>query len=89
MPIPANRLPLPGNEYFCFQIDSKSAHSAQHSRSRVLTKVIDTILDIISFEHQCVIIQRLLHSERLKQHMAVIGLDQLLSNSVLYENRCL
>ena len=54
-------------------------HSAQCSKSRALTEVIDLILDIESFEQQCVIIRGLLQSDRLKQHMVTIGIDQALS----------
>ena len=53
------------------------------------TKLIDTIIDIDSFEYQCVILKVLLQSERLKQHMVIIGMDQYLSNSAFYESRCL
>ena len=51
--------------------------------------MIDTILVIDSFEHQCVILKVLLHSEILKQYMLVIGVDQSLSNSALYGHRSL
>ena len=55
----------------------------------MLTKVVDTIPDIYSFDHQCVIIKGLVKSKLLKQHMVIIVVDQLLSNSALYEHRCL
>ena len=55
----------------------------------MLTKVIDTILDIDSFDQQCVILKWLLQSEQLKQHMVIIGVYQSLSKSDLYEHRCL
>ena len=45
--------------------------------------------DIDSFEHKCVIIKWLLQSERLKENMVTIGVDKSLSNSSLYEHRCL
>ena len=54
----------------------KSAHDSQCTKSRLLTKVIDKIIYIDSFEHKCVIIKGLLHSERLKQHIIFIGVDQ-------------
>ena len=58
-------------------------------KSRVLTKEIDTIIDIDKFEKQCLIIKGLLKLELIKQHMVIIGVDQWLSNSDLYKHRCL
>ena len=55
----------------------------------MLTKAIDTIIDIYSFEHHCVILKMLLPPERLKHHMVIIGVDQSLINSALYEHKCL
>ena len=52
----------------------ETAHAEQCSKSRALTKVIDLIIDIESFENKCVIIKGLLQSDRLKQHMVAIGL---------------
>ena len=54
-----------------------------------MTKVIDLILGIESFEQQCVVIKGLLRSEQLKQYMVTIGVYQSLSNSLMYEHRCL
>ena len=51
--------------------------------------MIDNIPDVDVFEQKCVIIKVLLHSERLKQYMVIIGLNQLLGNSALYEHICL
>ena len=55
----------------------------------MLTKVIDTFIEIDSFENQCVIIKGLLQAERLQKHMLIIGVGQSLSNSALYEHICL
>ena len=49
----------PGKWYICFQIYGETAHDAQFSNSRVLTKVIYLVLNIESFEQQCVIIKGL------------------------------
>ena len=54
-----------------------------------MTKVIDLILGIESFEQQCVVIKGLLRSEQLKQYMVTIGVYQSLSNSLMYEHICL
>ena len=66
-----------------------NSHAAQYPKSRALTKVIDLIIEIQSFERQFVIIKGLLQSELPKQHMVTIGLDQSLSNSAMYEYRFL
>ena len=52
----------------------------------MLTKGIDTIIDIDSFDHKCVIIKGLLQSEQLKK-MVMIGVDQSLINSALHEHK--
>ena len=70
-------------------MDGKTAHTAQCSKSCALTKVIDLILEIESFEQQCVIIKGFFWSERLENHMVAIGVDQSLSNSAMYKHRCL
>ena len=57
----AKTLPPPGKKHFCFQKDGKSTLAEQCYKSLVLTKVIDTIIDIDSFEKECVIIKGLLH----------------------------
>ena len=49
--------------YLCFQMDDKSAHSAQCAKSRALTEVIDSILGIHSFDQKCVLFKELLNSE--------------------------
>ena len=42
-----------------------------------------------SLENKCSIFKRILKSEQLKQHIIAIVLGQLLSNSDMYEHRCL
>ena len=43
-----------------FQMDGKSAHAAQCNKSRASTKVIDSIIEIHSFDQKRVIIKGLL-----------------------------
>ena len=69
-------LPPLGKEYLCFQIDNKSPHAAQCVKSKVLNKVIDSILSIKIFEQQCVVIKCMLQSSLLEDHMKTIGIDQ-------------
>ena len=66
-------------------MDGESYHASQCSKSCALTKVIDLIMYIHSFERQCIIIKGLFQSELLKQHMFPIEVDQSLSNSAVYE----
>ena len=69
--------------YICFQIDRKIAWTAQFSKSCALTKVIDLILDIESFE-------KMFHYKRVfavrttENNMVTIGVNQYLSNSAMY-----
>ena len=84
--MPVKTLPPPGKY---FQKCGKRIHAAKCDKSCVLTKVIDTILDIDSIQHGFVILKGLLQSELLKQHMVVLGVVQSLSNSALYKHRCL
>ena len=81
------KLPLSRNEYLCFQADGRTARACQCAKSRALTKFIETIMSIGSFEHKCVILEALLKSQQLKEHTLTIGVDQSLSNSDLYEHR--
>ena len=73
----------------CFHIDGKSAQSGKCVKSRIITKVVDYVLLVDIFEQQCVFLKCLLHSSHLKDHMNAIGIDLSLSNSALFEHRCL
>ena len=54
-----------------------------------MTKVIDSVLSIDTFEQQCVVLKGMLQSPRLKYHVQTIGIDQSLSNNAIYEHKCL
>ena len=82
-------LPPLGKEYLCFQVDNKSPHAAQCVKSRILKKVIDSILSIYTFEQQCVVIKCMLQSSRLEDHMKTIGIDQSFSNRSSFEHKCM
>ena len=73
----------------CFQKDGKTAQAARCIKSRIMTKVIDYVLSIDTFEQQCVVLKGMLQSPRLKDHVQTIGIDQYLSNNALYEHKCL
>ena len=80
-------LPPVGKEYTCFQKDGKTAQAARCIKSRIMTKVIDSVLSIDTFEQQYVVIKRMLQSLRLKYHLKTIGIYQYLSNNALYEHK--
>ena len=73
----------------CFQNYGKTAQADKSIKSRILTKVIDHVLSIDTFEHQCVVIKGMLKSLRIKYHMKTISIDQSLSNNALYEQKFL
>ena len=54
-----------------------------------MTKVIDNVIYIDTSEEQCVVLNGMLQSPRLKYHVHAIGIDQSLSNNAIYENKCL
>ena len=82
-------LPPFGKEYLCLQVDNKSPHAAQCVKSRVLNKVIDSILFINTFEQKCVLIRCVLQSSRLEDHMKTIGIDQSSFTRSSVEHRCM
>ena len=73
----------------CFQVDNKSPHAAQCVKSRVLNKVIYSILSINTFDQQCVVIKCILQSSRLEDHMKTIGIDQFSFARSSFEHRCM
>ena len=73
----------------CFQKDGKAAQASRCIKSRIMTKVVDSVLLVDTFEQQCVFIKVMLQSLRLKDHVQTIGIDQYLSNNALYEHKCL
>ena len=83
------KLPPVGKEYICFWNDSKYAQVANCVKYRIITKVVDCVLSIDTFDQQCVVFKGMLQSPRLKYHMKTIGNDQPLSNSAIFEHRCL
>ena len=68
-------------------MEKKSPHAAQCVKSRVLNKVIDSILSINTFEQQCVVIECMLQSSRLEDHMKTIGIDQSSFTRTSFEHR--
>ena len=54
-----------------------------------MTKVIDYVFSIDTFEQQCVVLKGMLQSPRLKYHVQTIGIDQYLSKNAIYEQKYL
>ena len=54
-----------------------------------MTKVIDYVLSIDTFEQQCVVLKVMLQSPQLKYHVQTIGIYPSLSNNAIYEHKCL
>ena len=65
-----------GKEYMCFKIDGKYYQAYKCVESRIMTKLIDCVIYINTFEQQCVLIKGMLQSPRLKYHMETIGIEQ-------------
>ena len=82
-------LPSLGKKYLCFQIDNKSPHADQCVKSRVLNKVIYSILSINTFEQQCIVIKCMLQSSCLEDNMKTIGMDQSSFTRSSFEHRCM
>ena len=83
------KLPPDGKEYLCFHIDGKYSQAAKCVKYRIMTKVIDYIFYIDTFEQQFVVLKGMLPSPRLKDHMKNIGIGQSLSNRAYFEHKCL
>ena len=73
----------------CFQNDGKTSQAARCIKSRIMTKVIDYVLSIDTFEQQFVVLKGMLQSPRLKYHVQKIGIYKSLSNNDLYEHKFL
>ena len=82
-------LPPVGEEYMCFMKEGKSDQAARCIKSRIITKVIVSVLSIDTFEQQCVVLKGMLQSPRLKYHVQTIGIDLFLSKNSIYEHQCL
>ena len=73
----------------CFQIYRKSSQADKCVKSIILTEVVVFFICIDTFEKQCVVLKGGLQSLRIKYYMKTIGINQSLSNSAIFEHRCL
>ena len=71
----------------CFLKEGKSDQAARCVKSRIMTKVIDYVLSIDTFEQKCVVLKGVLQSPQVKDHVQTIGIDPSLSNNAIYEHK--
>ena len=69
--------------------EGKYDQAARCIKSRIMTKVIDSILSIDTFKQKYVFLKGVLQSQRLKYHVQTIGIHPSLSNNAVYEHKCL
>ena len=73
----------------CFQNDGKTAQASKCIKSRIMTKVIYSVLSIDTFEQQYVLIKGMLQPTHLKYYVKTIGIEQSLINNALFEQNFL
>ena len=73
----------------CFQNGGKTAQAAKCIKSKIMTKVVDSVPQVDTFEQKCVVLKGILKSPHLKYNVYTIGLDQSLSNNYIYVHKCL
>ena len=83
------KLPSTGKEYLCLQINGKYSQDAKCVKSRIMTKFIDYILSIDTFEQKCDVLKGMLQFPRIKYYKKTIGIDQYVSNMASFEKKCL
>ena len=73
----------------CSTKEDKYDQAARYIKSRIMTKVIDSVISIDKFEQNCVVLKGMFQSLRLKYHVQTIGIDPSLRNNTIYEHKCL
>ena len=69
--------------------EGKSDQASRFIKSRIMTRVIYSVLSIDIFEQECVFLKGMLQSPRLKYHVKTIDIHPDLSNNAIYEHKCL
>ena len=69
--------------------EGNSDEAARCIKSRTMTKVIDSVISIDTFEKQCVVLKDMLKSPRLKYYVHTIVIYQSLRKNDIYEHKCL
>ena len=67
----------------------KDEQAARCIKSRIMTKVIDFVLSIDTFEQQYDVLKGMLQSPQLKNHVHTIFIEPYLSNNSIYEHKCI
>ena len=62
----------------------KTNQAARFIKSDIMTKVIDFVTSVDTFEQQCVVLKGMLQSPRMKDHVQSICIDQSISNNAIY-----
>ena len=83
------KIPPVGKEYMSFHNYGKTAQAAKFIKSRIITKLIDYVFLIDTFEQQCVVLKGMLQSSRPEYHAKTIGTDQSLSKNAIFEHKYL
>ena len=73
----------------CFMKGGGSDKAARCIQSSIMTKMIDSVLSIDTFEQQFFVLKGMLQSPKLKYHVQTIGIDPPLRNNAIYEHKCL
>ena len=69
--------------------EGKSYQATRCIKSRIMTKAIDYVISIDTFEQKCVVLKGMLQSPRLKYHVQTIGIHPSISENAIYEHKCL
>ena len=69
--------------------EGKSDQAVRCIKSKIMTKVVDSILSINIFKQQFVLLKGMFQSLRLKYHVQTIGIHPSLSKNAMYEHKCL
>ena len=67
----------------------KSDQAARCIKSKIMTKVIDYVLSIDTFEQQCVVLIGMFQPPLLKYHVLTVGIDPSLSKNAIYGHKYL
>ena len=70
--------------YMCFHNDIKTTQSTKCIKSMVITKVVDSVLSIVTFEQKHFVLKGVLQSPHLKCHVKNIGINQSLNNNAFF-----
>ena len=82
-------LPPVGKKYLSFLKEDKTDQTGRCIKKSIITKFIDYVLSIDTFEQQCVVLKGMFQSLLLKDNVRTIGIDQSLINNAIHEHKFL